>query len=321
LGGLKILFGDKLTAAYLIKLTPRTRPRRSVEELQKTITYLKLLKFQDGLVAAIDILIVSFLFYRFLMLVRGTRFWRILMGIIIYLFVLEISGKIGLRELNWVLLQAFYLGPVALVILFLPELRQAIEGLGKLDKWTQHLGVDERPRSEARTIEDLVAAVAEMAAGKVGALIVVEKEANLDHFVENGVTLNARLSTPLLVSIFYDQNPLHDGAVIVRRDTIVAAACRLPVSENMRLDQSVHLRHRAAVGITENTDCFVIVVSEERGTISVAMDGKLSRLEGHNELRDFLNHQLRLEKKNEEKPKRLRERRHEVGGKTSDATD
>jgi diadenylate cyclase len=284
-----------------------------VEDFLKTITYLKLLKFQDGVIAAVDILLVAFLFYRLLMMVRGTRFWRILMAIIIYLIVLEVSGKIGLHELNWVLLQATYLGPVALVILFLPELRQAIEGLGKLDTWTQNLGLDERPRSESRTIEDLVAAVSEMAAGRVGALIVVQKEAGLDDIAANGVMLNARLSTPLLVSIFYDQNPLHDGAVIVLRDTIVAAACRLPLSESMKLDPSYHLRHRAAVGITEARDCFVIVVSEERGSISIAMEGKLFRLAGQNELRDLLNQQLRLEKRTEDRPKRLRERRHEIG--------
>jgi diadenylate cyclase len=288
-----------------------------VNDLLKTIDSLKDLKLQGGVVAAIDILLVAFLFYRLLMLVRGTRFWRILMGIIIYLLVLEISGKLELKELNWVLLQASYLGPVALVILFLPELRQAIEGLGKLDKWTQHLGVEDRPRSESRTIEDLVAAIAEMASGRVGALIVIEKEANLDDIAENGVTLNARLSTPLLVSIFYDQNPLHDGAVIVRRDTILAAACRLPLSESLRLDPSYHLRHRAAVGITEARDCFVIVVSEERGSISIASEGKLFRLNNHNDLREFLNQQLRLERKQEERPKKLRERRHEIGAKSN----
>jgi diadenylate cyclase len=292
-----------------------------VEDLLKTITYLKLLKFQDGIVAAVDILLVACLFYRLLMMVRGTRFWRILMAIIIYLIILEISGQVGLRELNWVLLQATYLGPVALVILFLPELRQAIEGLGKLDKWTQHLGADERPRSESRTIEDLVAAVSEMAAGRVGALIVIEKEASLEDIAEKGVLMNARLSTPLLVSIFYDQNPLHDGAVIVRRDTVIAAACRLPVSENMKVDPSYHLRHRAALGITEARDCFVIVVSEERGSISIANEGKLFRVAGQNELRDFLNQQLRLEKRTEERPKRLlRERRHEVDIKARSET-
>ena len=111
----------------------------------------------------------------------------------------------------------------------------------------------------------------------------------------NGVLLNARVSAPLLVSIFYERNPLHDGAVIIRRDTLLAAACRLPLSESSRLDQNVHMRHRAAVGVTETTDCLTIVVSEERGTISVATEGRLRRLSSHLDLRDILNRELRNE--------------------------
>jgi diadenylate cyclase len=249
--------------------------------------------WRDGLIAVADILLVAFLIYRLLMLVRGTRAWRILVGIGIFIALLGVSDRLHLATLHWVLASATPLGPVALVILLLPELRQAIEGLGKLDRWTQRLASPAETRAEARTVEEIVAAAAELAAGRVGALIVLEKAAPLDDIVANGVELDASVSAPLLGAIFYEGNPLHDGAVVIRGDAILAAACRLPLSESTRIDQSVHMRHRAAVGVTEATDAICIAVSEERGTISVASEGRLRRLNGHLELRDILNRELR----------------------------
>ena len=249
----------------------------------------------DQLSNLIDILLVAYVIYRMLMLFRGTRAWRIIIGIVAFFVVYYLSGSLHLYTLNWVLERATYLGPAALVFLFLPELRTAIEGFGGrptsiLQKLVR-TNVEER--AEARTIEEIVAAVAELAAGRVGALIIVEKLAPLDDFVSNGVYMQAKVSAALLGSIFFENNPLHDGAVIVRGDTILAAACRLPLSESSSLDHNVHMRHRAAVGITESFDCISIVVSEERGTISVSQDGKLRRLPSHVELRALLNKELR----------------------------
>jgi diadenylate cyclase len=263
-----------------------------VEDLAREFDGLRALTPDRALVAAVDILLVAFLIYRILMLVRGTRAWRIVMGLFIYLFVLGLSERLGLKTLHWVLAQALSIWPVALVILLLPELRQAIEGLGKLDRWTSRIG-GTPPRAEARTVEEIVASVAELAAGSIGALIVVERSASLDEIIANGVLLNARVSAPLIVSVFYERNPLHDGAIVVRGDRLTAAACRLPLSESSRLDQHVHMRHRAAVGVTEATDCLAIVVSEERATISVASEGRLRRLSSHLDLRDILNRELR----------------------------
>jgi diadenylate cyclase len=146
-----------------------------------------------------------------------------------------------------------------------------------------------------RTIEEIVAAVTELAAGSVGALIVVERANRLDEIAANGVPLNADVRAPLLVSIFYEGNPLHDGAVIIRKEKILSAASRLPLSESSRLAQNVHMRHRAAVGITEVSDALAIIVSEERGTISYALEGNLRRLSSHLELRDILNKEVRGE--------------------------
>lgn len=248
----------------------------------------------DKLINVVDILVVAYVVYRLLMLVRGTRAWRIIAGIMAFVVFYWLSGKLGLTTLNWLLEKGTYLGPAALVILLLPELRAAIEGFGKPSSILQKLvftNVEER--AEAHTVEEIVAAVAELAAGSVGALIVVERMAPLDDFVSNGVLLQARVSAPLLGSIFFENNPLHDGAVIIRGDTILAAACRLPLSESQTLDHNVHMRHRAAVGITESFDCLSLVVSEERGTISVASDGGLRRLSSHVELRKILNKELR----------------------------
>ncbi len=248
----------------------------------------------EKLVNLVDILLVAYMIYRLLMLVRGTRAWRIIAGIVAFVIFYWLSGKLGLTTLNWLLEKATYLGPAALVILLLPELRTAIEGFGKPSSiLTKLVRSNVEERAEAHTVEEIVAAVAELAAGSVGTLIVVEKLAPLDDFVSNGVLLQAKMSAALLGSIFFENNPLHDGAVIIRGDIILAAACRLPLSDSQTLDHNVHMRHRAAVGITEAFDCISIVVSEERGTISVASDGGLKRLASHVELRKLLNKELR----------------------------
>ncbi len=265
------------------------------------------MSWPDVVVNVLDVLLVTYLVYRLLLLVRGTRAWRILGGIVIFLLVLALSDILHLNTLHWLLDKATPLGPVALVILLLPELRQAIEQLGKVGFWPQKLGGVEE-RAEARTVEEIVAATAELAAQRVGALIVVEKGSPMDEIAANGVMLNARISAPMLGSIFYGKNPLHDGAVIVRGDTLLAAACRLPLSESSRLDQTVHMRHRAAVGVTEGIDCVAVVVSEERGTISVAMEGRLIKMGGLSDLRDLLNAELRNIHKLEDPPRPRREK-------------
>lgn len=247
---------------------------------------------------AVDILIVTYILYRLFMLIRGSRAWRIVLGIAGFVLLLFISGKLELSALNWLLDKATILGPVALVILFLPELRQAIEGLGRLRLGKLQLApkfTTSTLKTEAKTVEELVAAVAELATESTGALIVLERGAPLDEIAANGVIVNAKVSAPLIGSIFYEGNPLHDGAVIIRGDLIISAACRLPLSDSNRLSQNVHMRHRAGLGVTEQLDCIAIIVSEERGTISYAKEGRLRKLANAHELRDFLNRELRGE--------------------------
>ncbi len=278
-----------------------------MEDARLYFSFIKEIRIKD----AIDIALVTILIYRLLLLVRGTRAWRITLGVLGYLLLMLASEILKFNTLYWLLEKGSVVGPVALVILFLPELRQGIEDFGRFGVFLQTpIGLTSRPEevSQARTIEEIVAACAELASESVGALIVVEKTISLQEIVSNGVALGAEVSAPLLGAIFFENNPLHDGAVIVRRDTIAAAACRLPLSESSRLDPVVHMRHRAAVGVTENLDCIAIVVSEERGTISVAFEGRLRRLANHLELREFLNHELRGEER-PTKPLKLRRAR------------
>ncbi len=244
------------------------------------------------LISVVDILLVAYLVYRLLILVRSTRAWRIFGGIVIFLAALFLSDYFGLRTLHWVLDKLASLAPVALAILLLPEMRQALEGFAKIGLWPERLP-GSVTRSDARTVEELVAACAEMGANRTGALIVVERGVKLDDVVANGVEIKAKVSVPLLTAIFYEGNPLHDGAAILRGDTIAAAACQLPLSQDSRVASHLHMRHRAGLGIAEVSDCLAIIVSEERGTISVAFDGALVRLNDHSQLRDLLNRELR----------------------------
>lgn len=257
-------------------------------------SFIKEIRIKD----AVDIAFVTFLIYRLLVLVRGARAWRITLGVLGYLLFMLAGWIFKLNTLYWLLEKGAIAGPVALVILFLPELRQAIEGFGRFGGLLQTpIGLPHRPEEilQARTIEEIVAACSELASESVGALIVIERTNPLEDIVSNGVSLNADVSAPLLGSIFFENNPLHDGAVVIHKDKIAAAACRLPLSESSRLDPVVHMRHRAAVGVTEALDCIAVVISEERGTISVAFEGRLRRLANHLELREFLNRELRGE--------------------------
>lgn len=262
----------------------------------------------ENLLHLVDILLVAYLVYRVLALVRGKRAWRILGGIVTFVAALFLSDYLQLKTLHWVLEKATLLAPVAVVLLLLPELRQTLEGFARLGLWPERLPGSSNPTPAAHTIEEIVAGVAELAAGRVGALIVLERGPELSEIADNGVSIQARVSAPLLISIFFEGNPLHDGAVLVRGDQIVAAACRLPLSENPSVDPQAHMRHRAGVGITEQADCIAIVVSEERGTISASVDGRLMRLASPSELRDLLNAELRG---NERKPRNSRRRRRE----------
>ncbi len=263
----------------------------SLEEVLRRLSPLWV-DFPRSIWYVVDILLVAWILYRILKLIRGTRAWRIAGGIAVFVLALFLSDLLQLRTLNWLLDKATLLAPVALVLLLLPEIRQALEGFAKLGLWPDRL-----PGSEttfgADVLEEIVAAVSELAGQRVGALIVMERNTKLDDIAANGVQVNALVTTPLLGAIFYHGNPLHDGAAIIRNNRVSAAACRLPLSENPSLPSHLHMRHRAGIGISEQSDALVVIVSEERGVISVAKEGRLETIGSPKELREVLNREVR----------------------------
>lgn len=254
--------------------------------------------FQDGygsttqiVVAIVDVLLVAYVNYRLLKLVRGKRAWRIVVGLFVFAIALFLSDQLELTTLHWMLEKATVVAPVAVVILFLPELRQAVEGFGRLGGWTERFVSHPMPTT-SDAISQINAAVAEMSANRVGALIVVERGTSLQDIADNGVAVNAKVTVPLLGALFYHGNPLHDGAVIIRGDRIVAAACHLPMSDSKTLNPHHHMRHRAGIGVSEQSDAVVLVVSEERGEVSVVIDGELKIVKGDDELRKILEREI-----------------------------
>jgi diadenylate cyclase len=262
----------------------------------------------------LDIAIVAFLIYRLLLLVRGTRAWQIFAGLVVFLALLALSSELKLVSLNWILERMTLLGPVALVILFLPELRHGLEGLGKFGLFGVQRIVAKEVPTYASTIDEIVRAVSQLARDRVGALVVIDRSLALDDIADTGQHLDAKVSAPLLQSLFHDGNPLHDGAAILRGDRVLSAGCRLPLSDSRTIDRRVHMRHRAAVGVTENSDCIAIAVSEERGTVSVAQNGFLKTLAAPIDLSEFL--AAELIESPEERQRRFLRRRSERGEKT-----
>ncbi len=223
------------------------------------------------LTGVVDILVVAFLIYQALLVVRGTRAGHILIGIVIMLGLYTVALWAGLEALRTVLSFIVpYLG-LAIIVLFQSEIRRTLARLGR-KRWFGLGGGYRDPES----VNEILLAAETLSAQKIGALIVLERDIGLRTFIESGVLLEARLSRDLLLSIFAPGLPLHDGAVIVQKDRITSAACFLPLTTNPALSQQLGTRHRAAIGITEETDCLSLVVSEETGRISLAAYGELA---------------------------------------------
>ncbi|MFW5868690.1 MAG: diadenylate cyclase CdaA [Armatimonadota bacterium] len=240
----------------------------------------------DLLVAVLDIIIVSYIIYRGLLLLQGTRGGSVIKGLLVVLFLLWISS--GLPTLNWILRQLVLPGVIALVVIFQPELRTALERLGRSGSLGFSVARVEAGAAQ-RVINEIVDAAEEMSTRHIGALIVLQRESGLMDITRTGKTLNARVSVDALVTIFYPNTPLHDGAVVIRDDVIVAAGCVLPHSEQPGLSVATGMRHRAALGLSERTDAACVVVSEETGAISLTVEGNLAPDLERTELAERLN--------------------------------
>ena len=225
---------------------------------------------------AVDILIVAFFLFKLMMIIRGTRATAILKGLALLFIANVASGFLGLRTVNWILEQGTTVILVALPVVFYPELRRALEHLGRGQLFSRlgHLGGSEEA---ARVAEVVSRALRLLSESGTGALVAIEREVGLEEYIESGIRMDANLTTELLLNIFTPKTPLHDGAVIIRDGRIVAAGCFLPLTDNPYLSSKLGTRHRAALGLSELSDALVIVVSEETGSISIAQGGKLER--------------------------------------------
>lgn len=241
---------------------------------------------------AVEIIILAIAFYEIMIWIRKTKAWILLKGIVAIIVFMLIASIFNLDTILWLIKNILSVGVLALVIIFQPELRKALEQIGKKNILSNILSLDSgkkvNERFSDKTIAEFVKAAAELGRTKTGALIVIEQDYSLAEYIRTGIDVDAIISSQLLINIFEHNTPLHDGAVIVSGNRIVSATCYLPLSENMGLSKDLGTRHRAGVGISENTDAFTIIVSEETGKISVTEGGKLYRNISGDELKKML---------------------------------
>jgi diadenylate cyclase len=237
----------------------------------------------DIIIDALDILIVSFLLYKLFDLMKGTRAVSMFFGLILLFILSVLSQWMNLIALNWIISSLKTVWVIAFVILFQPELRRALGSLGQHRFLKRFFKVE-----ETGIIPEIIRACSRIADKGLGALIVMEREVGLKHYIETGTKVDARVSAELLETIFTPPSPLHDGAVIIQGDRAAAAGCILPLTQDQRLSTALGTRHRAAIGLSEETDAVIIVVSEETQTISYAQGGKLIRKIDTNTLRSDL---------------------------------
>lgn len=224
----------------------------------------------------IDILIVAFVVYKLLGLIKQTRAEQLLKGVMLLVVATFVSDLLNLHTINWILKGTVALGAVAILIVFQPELRRALEYMGRTKFMKGSSNRLDKEKGKQITSQ-VIKAVDSFSAERVGALIVFERDTNLTDIAETGTIIDAEISEQLLGNIFYEGAPLHDGAVIVKDGRVRAAGCVLPLTRNNNISKSLGTRHRAGIGITEHSDSLVLIVSEESGIISIAEDGQLTR--------------------------------------------
>jgi diadenylate cyclase len=224
----------------------------------------------------VDIVIVAFLLYKLLDFIRETRAQQLFRGILLIVGAFLLSELLDLSLLNWLLTSLTTVGLIAVVILFQPEIRRALEQIGRRSFFSNRF-VNLSKEDAYATVHILVDAADDFSASKTGALIAIEQETMLNDIIETGVVVDANISVRLLGNLFYEGSPLHDGAVIIREDRIYAASCVLPLTSRANIGKNLGTRHRAGVGLSEVSDAFVIIVSEETGAISIAQNGVMKR--------------------------------------------
>lgn len=244
--------------------------------MEQFVEFLKELFYNIRIRDFIDIAIVAYVFYKVIGLIKETRAGQLIRGIILILLATQVSDWIGLYTIHWILRNTMTVGVIALLVVFQPELRRALEHLGR-SRFFSNVFISKQEDQPTKTIEEIIKAVQMLAQDKTGALIVIERETKLGDVIDTGIKMDSLVSGELLLNTFIPNTPLHDGAMIIRNNRIMAAGCFLPLTENQNLSNQVGTRHRAGLGITESSDAVVVIVSEETGIISMALNGKLSR--------------------------------------------
>lgn len=226
----------------------------------------------------IDILIVAYIFYKVFMFIKDTRAEQVLKGIVLLFVATQISEILKLHTLYWILIKALDLGFIAALVIFQPELRAGLEYIGRT-KFNFFLKNSASVSEEIfdKTIEEIVEALYSLSRQKIGALIILERQTKIGDIINTGTSIDGAISRQLLINIFIPNTPLHDGAVVIRDSQIKAAACFLPLTQSKDLSKDLGTRHRAAVGVSEVSDCISLIVSEETGDVSIAKAGKLYR--------------------------------------------
>lgn len=235
----------------------------------------------------IDVLIVAYVLYKLLNLIKETRAEQLTKGIVVLLVLTKLSEWARLYTINYILDNAMTVGVLAILIVFQPELRRGLEYIGRSSFLKKSL-IEVRGESISKTIDEIVDAVASLSRQRIGALIVLEKQTGLNEVAETGTEINGVVTSDLLINIFIPNTPLHDGAVIIKDNIIKAAACFLPLTDSSNVSKELGTRHRAALGISERSDSLSIVVSEETGSISIAENGSISRYLDTKTLRQIL---------------------------------
>jgi diadenylate cyclase len=228
-----------------------------------------------ALVNIVDVLLVWFVFYKIITIIKGTKAVQLLKGIFVLIIARVLTEFFGLNTLLWMMDQVLPFGFLAIIIIFQPELRRALEQLGRGRLFARTTMQEEEERD--RLIEAFMKSVSYMAKRRIGALISVEKETGLSEYIETGTPMNSIITSELLINIFIPNTPLHDGAVIVQKNQIAAAGCYLPLSESAFISKELGTRHRAAIGLSEVTDAVTVIVSEETGAVSITANGDIDR--------------------------------------------
>jgi diadenylate cyclase len=234
----------------------------------------------------LEILILWFIYYVVFVFIRGSRTVQLIKGLIIIVLLLVITQQLKLTTINWIITKLFPISVLAFVIIFQPELRRGLARLGQFGAMLK----------EEKVIDEIVKSAAILSKKKIGALIAIEREVGLRPYIESGIILDSKVTSELINTIFMPNTPLHDGGMVIQGGTITAAGCLFPVSQDQRLSKTMGTRHRAAIGLTEETDAIVVVVSEETGAISVSIAGKLTHDLDKETLSKMLNNLLSSQK-------------------------